>query len=132
VHQARNAKARYKERRASFAKKEAVPEDNSDIPLCAVAGVIEAVERDAGAGVFSTPVYPLKDSVILDSGASHHICNDEKRMVDVKSADPGLRLYAGDVRERGVSRQELRPSRVATARESGALSVLGRLFCRSC
>lgn len=45
---------------------------------------------------FHTSDYPLRDSVILDSGTALHIFNDKSRFVTFEPAEPGDGVYAGN------------------------------------
>jgi len=42
-----------------------------------------------------TSDYPLRDSVILDSGATVHVCNDRRRFTNLRPAAEDDRLLAG-------------------------------------
>ena len=52
-------------------------------------------EKDKDQASFSTDVYPLKNSAILDSGTTIHIFNEITRFNDFKTADPGDCVWAG-------------------------------------
>jgi hypothetical protein len=46
-------------------------------------------------GAFSIDQYPLKNSAILDSGTTIHIFNEITRFVNLRSADTGDFVWAG-------------------------------------
>ena len=52
--------------------------------------------KDKDQASFSTDVYPLKNSAILDSGTTIHIFNEITRFNDFKTADPGDYVWAGE------------------------------------
>ena len=52
--------------------------------------------KDKDQASFSTDIYPLKNSAILDSGTTVHIFNEITRFNDFKTADPGDYVWAGE------------------------------------
>lgn len=42
-------------------------------------------------------VYSLKDSFILDSAATGHVCNDRPRMINLRDATENDQVYAGNI-----------------------------------
>jgi len=52
--------------------------------------------KDKDQASFSTDIYPLKNSAILDSGTTIHIFNEITRFNDFKTADPGDYVWAGE------------------------------------
>ena len=52
--------------------------------------------KDKDHASFSTDVYPLKNSAILDSATTIHIFNEITRFIDFKTADLGDYVWAGE------------------------------------
>ncbi len=49
----------------------------------------------SGFSAASGEVYPLRDSFILDSGATIHVCNSRSRFQSLRKCDPNDVVYAG-------------------------------------
>ena len=45
---------------------------------------------------YPTTPFPLQKSHILDSGSTVHVCNDRSRLYNLRTAEPGPGVYAGE------------------------------------
>lgn len=77
---------------------------------------------------FSTTNYPLKDSALLDSGATIHIFNDIQRFKDFRPAGPGDYVFAGEQRVpvRGYGSVEIY---IQSARGRGVIKLFDVALC---
>ena len=55
-----------------------------------------AALRTAVPSITDPDIYPLRNSYILDSGATHHVCNDRSRFIDFTAAVDNERITTGD------------------------------------
>ncbi len=92
----RNEKLRSQIERAKQSVAPATSQQASQTPMpSAPASYVTISTADTGFSAADGKVYPLRNSFILDSGATIHVCNSRQRLLNLQECEPIEYIYAG-------------------------------------